>query len=296
LDGAHDLDAHFATAHARNNLPVLLALCDVWNDAFLGASARVVTPYAAALSSYPTFVASLEAQACTLPAGATASASPCPSLVVDGGTSSAVDRALYQSGQFLSSELVATFDGQVAFNAGAASAGPSGGGGAGPFHDAAAASHDALVCSLFAHADELALGSRADAADGDAASDVKSAASSPNHPDEAPAEDGSDGNRPSLVLLTGKVDAFVCGQLVALAEHRAAVKAHVWGLDPFVARCGASLRLSRTEQLKEALRDIRQGAADEDEDEGGPGGSDGRLILSTKTLLRHYSNYARDLR
>jgi glucose-6-phosphate isomerase len=291
LDGAHDLDTHFVTAHARSNLPILLALCDVWNDAFLGTPARVVTPFASAYAAYPSFVAALEAQACTRSPAADdpptrttdpASVSPCPSLVVDGGTDSALDRSLYQSGQVVNAELIATFDSQVAFNARRGMVtGPS------AYLDGAMASQDALLCSLFAHADELALGK---ATDKDP-SDLRSVSTSPAQQDEG---DASDGNRPSLLLLTGKVDAFVCGQLVALAEHRAAIKAHLWGIDPFVGRCGASLRVNRTDQLKEMLHAINQGSS-VDEDEDGAG-SDGRSILSTRTLLRHYANYSRDLR
>ncbi|CAN0404000.1 unnamed protein product, partial [Scytosiphon promiscuus] len=41
------------------------------------------------------------------------------------------------------------------------------------------------------------------------------------------------GNRPSLSLLFPKLDAFSCGQLLAVYEHRTAVQGFVWGLNSF---------------------------------------------------------------
>lgn len=41
------------------------------------------------------------------------------------------------------------------------------------------------------------------------------------------------GNRPSLSLLFPKLDAFSCGQLLAIYEHRTAVQGFVWGLNSF---------------------------------------------------------------
>ena len=52
----------------------------------------------------------------------------------------------------------------------------------------------------------------------------------------------SDGNRPSTLLMCDKCDAFVCGQLVALAEHRVVIKARLWNNDPFAKEIGSSIR------------------------------------------------------
>eukprot|EP00957_Ditylum_brightwellii_P157158 11961493-Ditylum_brightwellii.AAC.1 len=65
IAGAHDLDTHFVETNPRHNLPVLLALADIWNDAFLHCLAgRIVSPFTEALSSYPAFLAALESQTC----------------------------------------------------------------------------------------------------------------------------------------------------------------------------------------------------------------------------------------
>ena len=65
LSGAHDIDLHFVNNNPRHNLPVLLALTDIWNDILLGNNtARIITPFSQALSAYPGFCAALEAQTC----------------------------------------------------------------------------------------------------------------------------------------------------------------------------------------------------------------------------------------
>ena len=51
----------------------------------------------------------------------------------------------------------------------------------------------------------------------------------------------SSGNLPSSIILCGKCDAFTCGQLVALGEHRALVKAWLWDIDPYAASGSSSL-------------------------------------------------------
>ena len=60
------------------------------------------------------------------------------------------------------------------------------------------------------------------------------------------------GNQPSTILICGKCDAFTCGQLIALAEHRALVKAWLWDADPF-ATMRSSIREERHEYLLEKL-------------------------------------------
>ena len=59
----------------------------------------------------------------------------------------------------------------------------------------------------------------------------------------------SSGNLPSSIILCGKCDAFTCGQLVALGEHRALVKAWLWDIDPFAAS-GLSIQKERQEYYR----------------------------------------------
>jgi glucose-6-phosphate isomerase len=60
LDGAKDIDEHFAAAPAEKNLPVLMALIGVWNVNFLGAPTHAVLPYSNALRLLPAFLQQLE--------------------------------------------------------------------------------------------------------------------------------------------------------------------------------------------------------------------------------------------
>ena len=60
LRGAREMDAHFLSAPAAHNLPLLLALLGVWNINFLGASTHLVTPYVAPLGILPAFLQQLE--------------------------------------------------------------------------------------------------------------------------------------------------------------------------------------------------------------------------------------------
>lgn len=317
------MDGHFVDSNPRHNLPVLLALTDVWNDAFLGSTGRVVAPFTEAFAAYPAFCAALEAQSCGGNASSSStnnttlfsnnSAAVCSSVVIDGGLHHSYDRALYQTGgsRVVPSEVVMTLDTQIATNA-AHAIGLHG-------MDDVHASQDALICSMFAHVDEMAFGTTSDVSRplspiGGSASPFSFPTSGTSHSAvDASADTGelSEGNRPSTVLLCGKCDAFTCGQFVALAEHRAVVKARIWDVDPFVREVGSSLRLKRTEALKEELQNmftnLREGEGTvggemEDEEDngkfdgsGGLGGGSG-MTLSTRTILGHYANLMSDQR
>ena len=60
LAGAAAIDAHFASAPARDNLPLLLALVDFWNVNALGVTQRMQAPYSSALDLFPLFIQQLE--------------------------------------------------------------------------------------------------------------------------------------------------------------------------------------------------------------------------------------------
>ncbi len=60
LRGARDMDRHFVEAEADVNVPLHLALIEIWNANVLGHTSRVVLPYAQALHRLPAYLQQAE--------------------------------------------------------------------------------------------------------------------------------------------------------------------------------------------------------------------------------------------
>ncbi|HET7766129.1 MAG TPA: glucose-6-phosphate isomerase, partial [Burkholderiales bacterium] len=60
LEGARAMDEHFRTAQPERNLPVLLALLEIWYVNFFGAQTRAVIPYSEDLRELPAYLQQLE--------------------------------------------------------------------------------------------------------------------------------------------------------------------------------------------------------------------------------------------
>ncbi len=60
LAGAKQMDDHFATAPAAQNIPLLLALVRCWNRSFLGCGGLAIIPYNQRLDGLPAWVQQLE--------------------------------------------------------------------------------------------------------------------------------------------------------------------------------------------------------------------------------------------
>lgn len=60
LMGAQRMDEHFLLEPLERNLPVLLALTDIWNRDFLHRTSRCVVPYHQGLSALPAYLQQLE--------------------------------------------------------------------------------------------------------------------------------------------------------------------------------------------------------------------------------------------
>ena len=331
LAGGHDIDSHFVDTNPRHNLPVLLALTDIWNDCLQQQSSsnnststninagRIVTPYTESCAGYPAFVAALESQTCgrkkqnssSTKQSQQSTSSCCSSMVIDGGLHGTYDQSLYQASKVTPSELIMTLDSQLGVNGSLTSSQQQNNNQKGGIEDIHKA-QDALIVSLFAHADGLAFGSDNNNNNNNNGHNNNRYDNNENHfthnnnthdddpdigrtgGDDRDSNDGDsdDGNRPSTLLLCSRLDAFTCGQLVALAEHRAVIKAWIWGIDPFPrgVETKTMLRSKRTESLKNSLQKMISNEDDDDDDE------DETLNLSTKTILRHYANMARSQR
>ena len=60
IEGVSSMDKHFYKSTILNNLPVNLALVNIWNINFLSKYANVIVPYAYRLRSFPDYLQQIE--------------------------------------------------------------------------------------------------------------------------------------------------------------------------------------------------------------------------------------------
>jgi len=329
LNGAHDMDTHFVETNPRHNLPVLLALVDLWNDHFLSSSCaykpcggKMITPFMHSFASYPLFVATLEAQVCGRVnyGGVGGSGSGrnnrnhsystniAPSgLVVDGGLCGEYDRILYQGRRAPQCEVIMAMEPQLPIRGSAGIdftqmllSGING--------DNEQSNQDRYMSSFFAHADVMAFGSsgsRAAHSRGSAGSGGGGSfhfggglgsASFDSHtvPTNASDSEFADGNRPSSLLICSRCDPFTIGQLIALSEHRALVTAKLWNIEhhAFTQSHGNILRTKKVDNLTEKLDLLYQRldlVGTVEEQDETDAVGGPKLNLATTSLLGHYA-------
>jgi glucose-6-phosphate isomerase len=193
LAGAHDMDEHFRTAPLESNLPVRLALLDVWYRNFHGFTSRSIAPYHSALRRLPAYLQQLEmesngkrvdAQGQALPFGTS------PVLWGEPGTNGqhAYFQMLHQGTDVVPVEFVAVKK---------------------PRHDLAG-HHTLLLANVLAQAQALMVGKV----------DLGGHKHFP-------------GNRPSSFLLLDELTPTSLGALIALQEHRVFVSGSIWGINSF---------------------------------------------------------------
>lgn len=193
LAGAHAMDRHFCETPLAHNLPVQLALLDLWYRNCVGLGSRCVVPYLHGLRTLPAYLQQLELESNgkrvdlhgrTLPF-ATAG-------IVWGQAGSnaqhAFFQALHQGHDVVPVELVLA---------------------ARPAHDLPD-HHRKLLANALAQARALMMGQEGDAP-----------------------ERHFPGNRPSTVLLLPDQSPASIGALLALYEHRTFVLGSLWGINSF---------------------------------------------------------------
>ena len=193
LAGAQAMDEHFASAPLERNLPVRLALLDVWYRNFHGFSSRSIAPYHSALRRLPAYLQQLEMESNgkrvdrhgrLLPFGTA------PVLWGEPGTNGqhAYFQMLHQGTDVVPVEFIAVK--QAAHKL--------------------AGHHTQLLANVLAQAQALMQG-KADAG---------------GHKDFP-------GNRPSTMLVLERLDAASLGALIALQEHRVFCSGALWGINSF---------------------------------------------------------------
>ena len=251
LAGFHEMDVHFRTAPAAQNLPALMGLLSVWNRNFLDLPTCAVLPYEQYLKRFPAYLQQLTME------------SNGKSVRLDGTPVGVETGAIFwgepgTNGQHSFYQLIhqgtSTITCDFLFFLDPVNPLPATDA---PDH------HDLLVANVLAQSAVLAFGKTAEevAADGTA--------------EDLVAHKVMPGNRPSSVIFSEKLDPRTLGRLVALYEHSVFTQGVVWGINSF-DQWGVELGKVMAKKIAPLLT---------------TGGSDEGLDSSTQELARRYREH-----
>lgn len=193
LAGAHAMDRHFREAPLAQNLPVRLALLDVWYRNFHRCGSRSMAPYSSSLRRLPAYLQQLEMESNGKGValdGMPLAYATSPVVWGQAGTNGqhAYFQMLHQGSDVVPVEFIAVREASHAL----------------PEH------HRQLLANALAQAQAL----------------MKGQASGDGHRHFS-------GNRPSTFLLLDALTPASLGALLALYEHRVFVAGSLWGINSF---------------------------------------------------------------
>ncbi|CDF33354.1 glucose-6-phosphate isomerase [Chondrus crispus] len=209
LAGAHDMDEHFKTAPAEQNLPVIMGLIGVWNSTFLGYSTRALLPYQQALLKLAPHIQQVDMESNGKRVrldGSELNMEAGPINFGEPGTNG--QHSFYQlihQGRVVPCDFVAVIKSQVPVS----------------LPGEPVSNHDELMSNFFAQPDALAFGKSAEQCRVEGIRE------------ELVPHKTFPGNRPSSSMLIDELNAFTVGQLLALFEHRTVVEGFIWGINSF---------------------------------------------------------------
>jgi glucose-6-phosphate isomerase len=212
LAGARAMDAHFAEAPPEANLPILLALTEVWHVNALGYPARAVLPYDERLARFPAHLQQLEMEslgkAVALDGGVVARATG-PVVFGEPGTNAqhSFMQLLHQGPTPVPADIILV-------------ANPDH-----PFAD----SHRKLLANGLAQAEALLVGKSLD----QVRAEMAAAGADPARIAAIAPHRVFTGDRPSSLIILPRLTPGTLGQLVALYEHKVACLGALWDINPF---------------------------------------------------------------
>lgn len=208
LAGAHEMDQHCRSQPWEKNIPVMLALVDVWNINFLDIRARAVLPYDGRLKHLPAYLEQLEMESngkSVSRAGDPVDYDTCPVIWGEVGPNAqhAFFQLLHQGTQAIACEFLMTARRYTE-----------------DVHSESLTElegqHALSNANCLAQSRLLALGERA------------------LDPSLAlPSYKRYHGNQPSTTLVLDELSPRVLGSLLAMYEHKVFVQAVIWGINPF---------------------------------------------------------------
>lgn len=208
LAGFRAMDRHFQETPLAQNVPVLMALLNVWYSNFLGADTHAVLPYSQYLHRFPAYLQQLTMES----NGKSVRWDGSPVTYDTGeifwgepGTNGqhAFYQLIHQGTRLIPADFIAFVN---------------------PAHQISVQGqdmHQIFLSNFFAQTQALAFGKSIEEVRAEGSSDAV-----------APAR-VFDGNRPTTSIMAPELSPAVLGQLIALYEHITFVEGSIWGLDSF---------------------------------------------------------------
>ncbi|GAA5216736.1 glucose-6-phosphate isomerase [Corallincola platygyrae] len=212
LQGAHDVDQHFATTDLDKNVPVLLALIGLWYGNFFGADSEAILPYDQYMHRFSAYFqqGNMESNGKYVTRdGEEVNYQTGPIIWGEPGTNGqhAFYQLIHQGTKLIPCDFLAP---AISHN---------------PVGD----HHPKLLANFFAQTEALAFGK--DRATVEA--ELKAAGKSDAEIAELAPHKVFKGNRPTNSLLFKQLDARTLGQLIAFYEHKIFVQGVIWNIFSF---------------------------------------------------------------
>jgi len=250
--GGRDMDQHFLTAPAKENLPMIMGLLSVWNVSVLKHEGCAVLPYCQALTRFVAHIQQLDMESNGKRVSMSGEEVPVGTGAIyfgEPGTNG--QHSFYQlmhQGRVIPAEFIGFSTSQNPVE----------------LPGEPVSNHDELMSNFFAQPDALAFGKTAEELQKEGT------------PENLVSHKTFPGDRPSLSLLLPVCNAYYLGQLLALYEHRTAVQGWVWDINSF-DQWGVQLGKVLATQVRGYLADARKSAGD-----------DSQFLKPTAKLLKKY--------
>jgi glucose-6-phosphate isomerase len=211
LAGGAAMDAHFFNTPIERNLPLTLALLELWNVNFLGAETRALLPYSQSLALLPRYLQQLEMESNGKRVDRDSKAvgyATAPIVWGEAGTNGqhAFYQLIHQGGRLIPCEFITCIQ---------------------PDFTLPEDHHAKLLAHCFAQSEALMRGKTLDEATDELAAAVLSA------PTFLAPYKVFPGNQPSTTLLLPRLNPYTLGQLIALYEHKVFALGVLWNVDSF---------------------------------------------------------------
>ncbi|KII77387.1 glucose-6-phosphate isomerase [Vibrio renipiscarius] len=236
LDGAHEMDNHFASTELESNIPVILALIGIWYNNFHGAETEAILPYDQYMHRFAAYFqqGNMESngkyvdrngEAVTYQTG--------PIIWGEPGTNGqhAFYQLIHQGTKLIPCDFIAP----------AIS------------HNPASDHHQKLMSNFFAQTEALAFGKSADTV---LAEFIKAGKTEEEAASLVPFK-VFEGNRPTNSILVKQITPRTLGNLIAMYEHKIFTQGVIWNIFSF-DQWGVELGKQLANQILPELADAAE--------------------------------------